>query len=286
MTELLPVEMWKLIFTKHISYLNDLLSLKLVCKSFESIVYTVNITSLAVPFCYGYEMRPNWETARFFSTNQLIKNSTVFEMDDTDNIFQHPQMKYLLEHLKVLYIENGMRCWKDSRFSLYANLKNLGRLEQLQIETLNTERNTRMLKSPNLQILCIGDYQKKARLTLRCRNLREFKTRTSLSLFYFEYPKKITLLDVEDLKEYHSQLYQFKNLEHLVVRNGNHNPENILQLLPETLISLKMKEIDKPKMHYLLKQKKLLRRLNLKIYLSGILIETNQEIDDYFIEND
>ena len=282
---LLPVEIWKLIFEKHLSEVNDLLRLRLVCKSFQSIVRVVKITSLAVRLGRKNDKMPlTWETSQFFGTNQLIKNSNVLFTCNA-RFFSQGIMRWMLYGLEALYIENGMGGSKDSVFSLYA-LKNLGQLEQLQIDTLNPERNTSLLRSSSLQRLCIGDFKKKTTLTLRCRKLREFKTRTNLSRFYFPYPEKITLLHVEDLKDDHSELNQFKNLQHLIVRNGNHNGGDILQLLPEDLVSLKMKEIDKQKMQYLLKQKKLLRRLNLKIYLSGILIETNQEIDDFYAQND
>ena len=77
------------------------------------------------------------------------------------------------------------------------------------------------------------------------------------------------------------KLKQFLNLERLIIEKGLTIPDNIFQLF-EKLVDLSIKEISEDRIAKLLKQKATLKRMNLTIYLRGIPIETNDEIDDYF----
>ena len=265
---------------------NTILKCRLLNKYWKAQVDDFKIIDLAIPRVmnggrwYPY-CEQKFEVKKLYPTNKLIKDHANVFVTKNLNFFQSELMKSMLSELRVLYVENAPHGY--STFSLDSNINHLKTLEKLQFDFLDTIKG-RSLKLPNLRVLMIDKYTKENGLKMQCKNLQEFRTRVSLDHFIFVYPEKMSSLYLRSLDMYYrneENLKQFINLERLTVELGAEIPENIFQIFTK-LVDLRIKEISEERIAKLLKLKTTLKRLNLTIYLCGIPIETNDEIDEYF----
>lgn len=258
--------------------LNDIIKCRKISKKWKRAVDEYKITSLAVL----NEASKFKEKRSYFVTNKNIKySSTVLETKDS-NVFQEKMMKKMLSELKILFVQYGET--HDSTFSLDSNINHLKSLEQLNFFHLDTIKG-RSLKLPNLKILEIRNYTKVNGLKFQCKDLTDFKTRKELNHFMFTNPKKLINLDVRTLNDNEKRIETLVNLETLKLKEGDSIPDNILKILPK-LTKLDIKEISKDKLSGLLKQKKVLRRLKLNIFVGHVNIQTNSDVIDYYPTDD
>lgn len=110
-------------------------------------------------------------------------------------------------------------------------------------------------------------------------NLKMFKTCEQLERFTFLKPEILTHLSLEFC--HNTGLAKFNNLEVLYVKKAQLlNTNDILNILPSLKV-LSCREMYKPKAIDLLKQVKVLRKLNFEIHVSGIHIENVDDVDNY-----
>lgn len=270
----LPVDLISKILDK--IDVSDLVNCRLVNRRWRDAVDAFRIKNLAILKYF----QKQFKNERSYPTNRLIKDHYHRLSQRTTNFFQNSIVRTMLSELKELYLEDGSTNY--STFDL-ENLNQLKSLENLQIVYLNTIKGKK-LDLPMLRTLLIKSYSKLNGLLIGCERLQNFKTDCTLNHFIFLYPESIKRLDIDSCKYFKQKMKMFENLEKLILRRSSFMPDDLIKLLPH-LVELRIKMIEKDEMMDLMKKKRTLRRIKLRIFLSGIHIESNGEIDDYCQED-
>lgn len=213
----------------------------------------------------------------FFNTTKKIepiKQCNLF-MTRKNTFFKSKLMKMLLQKVKFLYIKNAPLV-KSTYLNLKLLFKELTQIEVLEIDTLRIKWIT--IKSTSLKILSILDSSNNA-IILSTPNLVGLRTYGRLSNFDFSpSDNSITHLSVQSFNL--SEIERFKNLVYLSSDDGFGNGDLLARLTK--LRELHCKTARKENVNNLLKQAKVLRRIDFNFYFRGINICS--EDDSWYLE--
>lgn len=272
--------------------LNHLLSLRLVCKRFDQLVKSIRTTSLSVHVAHENERICNHDfTDGFYRfTNEPIRLGLWFQ---TRNLvfLRSSLMQTLLCKIKKISIDYVRITSKTDWGMFELGLNHFTELEQLQIENIEMEdpNANKVVWFRHIESLSVQEFTGE-KFKLKAPKLRKLDWNDELDQLELTYPAKITHLRLgrclEDSKQFNKLKNRFKGLIQLVLGNYDFF-ENfcVFNSFPK-LKEVYYPEIDKERLVRLIKQKKISRNLELKLYFNFFRIDDLNDIDDIYRVSD
>lgn len=185
----LPVEIWTLIFNDYLT-VEDLISVKHVCKKFYSIIKSLKIDSLLyydkfLPYCQ-----------KWFFTYKAIDLRYRLKIDKDNELFELKLDRLLFSKINRLFIFSTI--FNFDFFRLINNFENLEQLELHQM-TSSCERECNLILS-NLRTLSItGNFNHHVNLyTALLKNLKITENIQKKITIYFPQTLKLFVIDMLD----------------------------------------------------------------------------------------
>ena len=278
----LPAEIWYMIF-KNLDDMSDLLKCRLVNSKWCALINSMKVQSLDVAMMDAYtNTGKRCLDANFEFTNEPLHRSVFFETRSL-SFLGNKSMRQILSRLKRLSISSTPFLTKNLWSKFESALQSLGELEQLQIFALNISASKeRTLSHPNLKIIAINDFGYRSQdLLLDTPNLSMLSVGKCYSRIRLNYPNQITHLKMLEFNV--NYLNQFKNLQFLYLKKSS----KVACFDDLTVGFPKLKEVyfslpTKPDMVNLIKQKRISRNLNLKLYFSDFHIDSLSDVEELF----
>lgn len=257
----------------------DLANARLVCTEWFYLIKNVIIqknTSLAI--LLEERSKRSFDT-NIFEFKPIDSYKTIITYRK-DNLLRLKIIKILYARIKYLYISKApmdfhpiQNFWTEYAFDL-SNLEPFKEIEKLEIDQLSVKENS-VLSLPKLVYLSIQYLVRNSSLILDTPNLSKFQNKTKLGKFKFIYPDKITHLSITS----YDSIPHFKNLEFLYF--GAMIDRNIIQNLPK-LKEIHFQSITTNEFSDLLSRRKKLRKIYLKFYYFGILVDNLDSFQTLF----
>lgn len=268
--------------------LNHLLSLRLVSKRFDQLVRSIRTTSLSVHVAHESERTCNYDfndgTYKF--TNEPIRLGLWFQTKKL-HFLKSSLMQTLLCKLRQLSIDIVRIASKTDWSRFETNINHFIELDQLQIENLELDDpdTNKLVNLRNIESLSIQEFTGQ-RFKLKAAKLRKLDWNEDLDHLELIYPANITHLrlarGLEDNQQFNKLKTRFKGLSHLYIGNYDYFEDfSVFSNFPK-LKEVYYPEIEKEMLVRLIKQKKISRNLDLKLYFNFFRIDDLNDIDDIF----
>lgn len=263
--------------------LNELLSCRLVSKRCNEAIASMRIESLAIePKFYN---KKSFVNRRYLFTNQSVSStSRLFEKKPAFlrniDFLNTAIMRVMLTTVRQLSIKHLVIKSKAEKTTIQNAFNQFTQLVHLQVATLETVQK-KFLFLTNVRIFEVLK-RSGSLLNLDAPNLRKLLWLGQSESIRLEYPEKLTHLTLEFAKE--DDLLKYKNLECLGLTDVIGSRKKLLSLesfpkLQELHLAMPLKKtaID------VMKKWRLLRNLNLKLYIHSVQVENQSEIDKLFV---
>ena len=267
----LPFEIKLIIF--ELLDIKDLVGCRLVQKAWKEIVSHVKIEELV------FNDRDNLN-CKWYYINQAARNVIKIKSECKLNLLK--SMAFNLRSLKYLMIRASIDLNEDYEFQKIEYLNRYLKLEQLEIHKY--DGNDDKLVLPNLRCICLNSIYF-GNLFIEAKKLTTILCRIGIDKIDLKYYDTIKRLEIYSFKE---KVFEFLNLESLIVDYTDSPIKNILHHLPKLhIIKLNLTEYDETfyentieTIRNLLNEKRKLNK-TIKIYFKDHLIVDEEQISHF-----